>query len=868
MDKLGEWYWRFGTRRGEDPSDPDRELRKVSVGGWLDPLERIVGRFETIREHFDGKACVALWGPSQTGKSTLLSRYIDGAADGGGDSALTWDAAHPVRFSPSAAVGSQFPDLYPDSIVFNPYNFQSDASGVATRYVLREDNDASVNPLFPIEIRLATRVQLLHALALGYWTECNPVDEKMHFQKVHFLSDLPQAEAGTADAPGPEAYALLKDAADVIELMRNEERFSNLFAGGEWERKIRPQFVSCPALLRDAGAAKDKLTELLWDRSERMTEFFDRVETLRAQLLGKWKGAKRIVATPEVAALLLDIDTYRSFVNPNGAQGRKVQDRVSRLAWEFDTESGEVRISVGSSGSEIAGEAFGPFQVLCAELVVPLRQSCLSASGKEPFLRLMERCDLVDLPGLSNKNRGSTVSTEDNVDLVNLTAASDCDLYTRVFKEGKTQSFVYSYAQQFGVDAFIILVRANLWPGKSALLSNGVLSWIRSYDPEWKKGRPVEMPVFLDMTFFASVVNDVARNGVGNGLSPVVSRVQDTLTFAGKETSEWFVTTYNQFPAGSIERPEQKDQVVRNVLGDEAFCPRTGIGKTALEAVFEEDGGVGFMLERVAARIDPERRRRRCREIFRKDWQAFSQMVQRHLPTDEEAGADERKRLLQECVRDVRAELAKIEERTSETDFVSFSGVLKGMFSASQEVFDPIPFRILKDPQAQVDYLKQQVAKWFEDKMVNLPDSSVLDEQHLRAVFGTLRDAVRIEGEGGLAEYLANCLGQIADRRTAESARLPFALAFGNVLRCGTWRRIGPESDEAERAELLERLLAGEEANSRKCEDSPYWPAVFKPLLERMEELEGVAQSGKRPPQPGDDELQSLLQQFQPLSSL
>ncbi len=44
MENLVKWYWEHGVKRGYDPNDPDRELRKISIGGWLDPIVKIIDR--------------------------------------------------------------------------------------------------------------------------------------------------------------------------------------------------------------------------------------------------------------------------------------------------------------------------------------------------------------------------------------------------------------------------------------------------------------------------------------------------------------------------------------------------------------------------------------------------------------------------------------------------------------------------------------------------------------------------------------------------------------------------------------------------------------------------------------------------------
>ena len=100
MKEINDWYWTHGVQRGNDPGDPDRALRKISVGDWFDPVASSADRIETLRHSLDAKSTIALWGPSQTGKSTLLSRYLDGDMPDGSDSALTWNPETPVRFSP------------------------------------------------------------------------------------------------------------------------------------------------------------------------------------------------------------------------------------------------------------------------------------------------------------------------------------------------------------------------------------------------------------------------------------------------------------------------------------------------------------------------------------------------------------------------------------------------------------------------------------------------------------------------------------------------------------------------------------------------------------------------------------------------
>lgn len=57
MEELVKWYWEHGIKRGHDASDPDRELRKISIGGWLDPIVKIIDRNRAIQSNVNAKAC-------------------------------------------------------------------------------------------------------------------------------------------------------------------------------------------------------------------------------------------------------------------------------------------------------------------------------------------------------------------------------------------------------------------------------------------------------------------------------------------------------------------------------------------------------------------------------------------------------------------------------------------------------------------------------------------------------------------------------------------------------------------------------------------------------------------------------------------
>ena len=87
-----DWFWKFGRQR--------KAPYEVQTGNWLDAIFCLRDRARAmVRAGQNPKPCMAIWGPSQTGKSTLLSRYLDAKDDPRGDrSALKWSDTEPVRF--------------------------------------------------------------------------------------------------------------------------------------------------------------------------------------------------------------------------------------------------------------------------------------------------------------------------------------------------------------------------------------------------------------------------------------------------------------------------------------------------------------------------------------------------------------------------------------------------------------------------------------------------------------------------------------------------------------------------------------------------------------------------------------------------
>lgn len=864
MNEITNWYWTHGVQRGNDPSDPDRALRKISVGDWFDPVSHSAERIETLRKSLSSKSTIALWGPSQTGKSTLLSRYLDGDLPDGSDSALTWNQETPVRFSPPEGFGMDMETVYPKTVGFNPFNSKGDASGVATRYTLAAD-EAPPDKDYPVEFKLAPRTEILHAIALGYLKECHPATvEIVRYNKDEFLKRLSEESAGVNAPPKQAAYEWLRDLADVIDRLQTEDRFNNLFRSGDWSRKVRPALVSAAHLASSESAARACVAELLWDGVPKLTTFFDKIETLRARLAEEWKGASKILLSPRVAALVLDIGTVerlfggtKNYEKPD----QKTIDILARISWEKDPATGAIRIRIGDAptASSISGEAFGAFQSMCSELVVPVRREQLDRPDKSALLDILEEHDLLDFPGLSRKDPGSSGLT-DSDSRIRTNDLTDLQFYKSVLKDGRTQCIIYGHIGGFGIDSFIVLSSSlTPFPAKSDLLGNGIRKWLQSFDPAWRKGKPAPLPVFLDLTFFADPIDEVSINGLTPSFPQYATRNLDVLVFAAKETCRWFVTTYPKFCPVKGAAKDRKTEIVGKISDCAPFMDSTGLKPEDIEAVFGEDGGTDRMLREVAAAVRPEVRRTRCVELLKKEWASLADALARQLPSTEEAGLDARRASLRESAAMIRRALSRIEDGDETFSYASLAHFLRDLFSAPRDAFDPVP-RNARDSNAADAWLKEQVKHWFDDAERRVEDHPALDAAHQRELLCTLRDNIRLDRRaGGLGEYLRLNLGRITDHDTADAARFPFAVAFGNMLRGGTWRRVSDTRPGEADPVYLRKLLSGLVEESTERDSSPHWKTVLEPLLARLDDLAENAKAGARPPQPGDAELRTLL---------
>ena len=291
---LLDWYWQKGAQRAGEYD---------LSGAWLDELYQVRDAAAAVEAAVAaGRPCLALWGPSQSGKSTLLSRYLDAPADPKSVSALQWDRETPVTF-----VGR--PDK-PDCVHLNPYNQQHDASGCVTRFTLCQE---VADPRHPVELKLATEEQALHALAAGYVMECDTrtgkgrelfheaasVDRKLIELKARFRA------RGAASRPVRERLQTVLNVLDDL-IAADWARYRNL--APDWTN-LRPRLASDPLLRAEAAALAEFAAWLFWDGQTALSDLWQKLVAQRSKIL-KQAAGRPMFCSYQVARLFLDIDAY------------------------------------------------------------------------------------------------------------------------------------------------------------------------------------------------------------------------------------------------------------------------------------------------------------------------------------------------------------------------------------------------------------------------------------------------------------------------------------------------------------------------------------------------------------------------------
>jgi hypothetical protein len=570
LRELIEWYWQHGSRREGDFAIP--------TSSWLRKLYDTERQLTAIGEaRAQPRPAMAIWGPSQTGKSTLVASEIDArvryerieGVDGTG-SALHWPGGAPMFFmSPEAA-----PPSYLNRYVLNPFNQGWDGSSALTRFVYGSPSGDGAHPVrdvrHPVGLHLVTPQDLLQVVARGYDTECLGPG-KTRAATIWTTAELESRLAKFKRRTGASgqtiarpAYEALFELCEVIDDLVAAElpRYKKLLDEGEenWRSRIA-SLLADPTFLSSTEVVEALAADLLWDNCETLTVHYRTLTEELRELELAWAG-KPVLASLEAAAILLNMEACRIGFDPRPSdpdtQEGVIYDAISRLGWR--EEQGVILVGCGAAYPRRIGasaERFAAVQALVWELVVPLNPENLPDS---PFKAYLREADLLDFAGVGNEPK-SDVS---RIDLAPAAAAegpapgtpfAPVLFYKQIIKRGKTACIVSTYAKRLTIDGFNIFQNVDKYPPVNApQLISGVNTWWKYLAPDFHRDRKGRSPLPLNLGLMwwaprlAESVGTPER--IFKSIVPIYAELGP---IADPAISITFACNYYKFPRGRVD---------------------------------------------------------------------------------------------------------------------------------------------------------------------------------------------------------------------------------------------------------------------------------------------------------------------------
>jgi len=522
--KLKEWYWKHGVKRQNE--------YELSRTRWLAPLCNTNIELEAIHRQNMPRPSTAIWGPSQTGKSTLVARYIDEMSrdSKGNGTALHWEGGEGAYFSlPRGASADSFDS---NVTVLNPYNGGMDASACITRFTKgslesgAENSFWVKNPSFPVAIRFSNKTEITLSVARGYHGQC--VQENPN--KLWNLRDLKELIKIIDSREDQKNLHAEKDVFDdalslcqVIEDLAFAKlpRYRSLLTDEKNSEEIRELILGSKALVSSKKALNSFKAEILWDDSKPINEFYIALLKNLEKQKEIW-GEREIFCSLEAASSFLDMDSFSMFNNgsPVAANEELKEVRVNRIlsGLEFNRDVNNVFIGRGKGqGNRLFTNPneFGVFQGLIQEVVIPLNLKNLKQS---PFLEFIKNFDLLDFPGVERGGQSSSSSKivlTSKKDEFSLTETIPWESFlTKVLKRGKTATLFQGYSRKLLIDTVSIFQDLDNDKPNAQDLITGVETWWRSTDSKrpYQSTEKSPLPLNCVMTWWAKMLNESPAN--------------------------------------------------------------------------------------------------------------------------------------------------------------------------------------------------------------------------------------------------------------------------------------------------------------------------------------------------------------------
>lgn len=847
-DQLLDWYWEHGSKR--------EGAHVLTRGNWLDKIIRVMDEARNVEDAqtIYTKPTMALWGPSQTGKSTLLAQFIDhNVTEEGYNSPLSWHDTCPARFCGRRIADSNL-------AVLNPFHAGSDASGCVTRFQLKE----SVRfPEYPVEVQFASIQEVFLYMAVGYLSEtvakryANAKAEKEDAGEVVILSagDLTEAAARHTKkvkdpTPDKEAYMLLTALLNVVDILieMDTSRFNNLRQ--EWPAR-RSELLNNDKLVSSVEVVEAFAAEILWDNWSNLTSLFQGLSKKCREL-----GGKTVYCTIEIAAELLDIDAARSYSDSDNTRVKRLIDSCKLR--EVDENTVILNTKEGNPFFN-GGIDFGLAQGLVSLIIVPLRKDIMSQTHPAVY-EMLEKADLLDFPGVSNEHTGALLHNE-QLALDYVDTAPDAKYkyplhaLISVLKRGKTAAIVIGSSRKLNIDAFSLLVRmpaGAIFPGHPMQLQNGIRFWFSSMGLRLGKQQDGnKLPINLLLTFSATLLNLVHKNGTGDaGLKDVFNKLKKLEDLSSPDVVTTYCVNYPQFPDGhiQIDTDDRKRQVIGEILGDKHFKAQFSGTEQALEAMADlEEGQYGgriFFFNSITRQLSTDRRQAllvKKQEQLEAIWDSCLREALPPKTADDNARAKDLNKLIE----------ALQNPPTSENKLMEIARTVQDFQNIDPAKLDTLPNRSTDTHE----YIAKVIKTWLENsKAKNLQTSMGFEsEEHRNRVLTYLYarlNALHDELDTWMKSlYAVRSITNMEERR--EGRRL-IATRMGNAL----FPMRPQHRKEQDSINLLNRITQDGQGTGK---NHPYYISVIEPFCDVLDVLTKSEEEMQRGYQAGDKELETMV---------
>ncbi|MBD5779790.1 hypothetical protein IEN85_09825 [Pelagicoccus sp. NFK12] len=920
---LENWYWEHGCKR--------KGRFQLPSGGWARELRDLRVSVENILPSFEQKRpAAAVWGPSQTGKSTSVASYIDqnavytgDPAEDGTKSALHWPGGAPAYFIHPSLTKSAPGDLH--RLVLNPYNSGLDASACLSRFVkgtLDPQDDTAffiADPQYPIGVQLVKSFELWMSIARGYNSQCwgpkptPEVDDQgrpaPRYQTVwtqdNFLScfekhanQVVDTEPGISRAAFERLHLLCRLVNDMIfaGLPRYRQLATGEFAWSkicEWILgQTQPDGEQANALVYSEEAANAFLAEVLWDGYQVVTDYALAMDK-RLNSLNESFGEKPVLCSIEVAALFLDMETFKIYVSRPSAKPKPKETRYRQLLSELRWGDRGDCIVIGADSSLpnklLSGpEDFGIVQGLVWELVIALNLDHISDNAFKSFV---EVADILDFPGVE---RGGKESPADKIDLDILaekklrreyitephdTGHDPFQFFCKLLKRGKTSSIVCTYAQRMNIDIFNIFQDIDKDKPNGDELVTGINTWWQASAPDYFRNQTGRSPLPLNYVLLWWSEFFSARQDFTN----ISKKLEPVGQISNPEVSTAFAMNYYYIPKRGEMNEATRDSIpsqIEFLKAENAFARQFAsnpISSASFESMLDDiaTGGAEYFFHQlalqakdVAENSESTPRLLTLNETLARYRKAVESLVNTTDLVPEVRESDDRRRVLL----DVRDRIERNVEGASPSTIEAMEAALRFLLDVENKALRPI------HNNGQIitfDTVIDQVQAWIRTQS-SRPLSTFPEEarEGLKAVSLSQSDerneflqalVASIETElGELTSWMSDMVQHQQAGDTAVDLRRFLAVALSNLFT--RIRSNDPFAEFDEEPETMDALLDEGRPSAvwnLKGRDIPRYHVFLKPFAGKGGVLEQLAMRDlipiTRPDQPGDSELLAIL---------